>query len=155
MLTINFRVARPDLVPERANPTDAGMDLKAESDVFIKWGERKLVDTGFSIAIPPGFVGLLVPRSSTPKRGLVVANSPGIIDSDYRGTIKVQFIAQQNSVDHYGLMGVDIKANERIAQLVIVPIILPSLIDVTAYFSDEEWKNTTVRGSGSFGSTGV
>jgi dUTP pyrophosphatase len=133
------------ITPIRANPTDAGLDLCAFEDKWVMPSEVTLVETGISIRIPKGQVGLLFQRSSFVKYGLSLANSVGVIDSDYRGTIKVAFRSHAEEVGYL------INKGDRIAQLVIVPISLPDLV----YFvgTEEEWVDTS-RGEGGFGSTG-
>lgn len=131
--------------PSRAHPTDAGADLRSTEMVEIPPGEQYLVDTGVAVAIPPRFVGLLFNRSSQGKKGLVIPNSVGVIDSDYRGNIKV--LLKNTTFDNQCLV-----LGERVAQLVIVPIILP-MFEVFKG-TDEEWKTSTARGTGGFGSTG-
>ena len=75
---------RPELLPFRANPTDAGLDLKCKETVYLKPNTRTMVGTGVSVKIPNGNVGLLFARSSLSKKGLLLANGVGVIDSDYR-----------------------------------------------------------------------
>ena len=101
------------------------------------------VDTGLRIAVPEGFVGLIHPRSGLSSKGIGVANSPGTIDSGYRGPLKV--LVHNFSGGLY-----DIQAGDRIAQLVIVPIPTVKIVEVRK-FTEEE----TVRGTGGFGSSGV
>ena len=131
--------------PIRANPTDAGLDLCSLEDVILLPGSVTMVDTGVSVKIPKWHVGLLFQRSSFTKYGISLANAVGVIDADYRGTIKVAFR------NHSEESGYSIYAGDKIAQLVVMPVALPEL----AFFngSDEEWVDTT-RGNGGFGSTG-
>ena len=140
------KLQTPDCTPTRANPTDAGLDLRARSTCEMPLNIRVLIGTGVSVKIPQGYVGLLFPRSSLSKSGIVMTNSVGVIDSDYRGEIMVSLMYTGgqtfNPVIYQG---------ERIVQLVIMPILLvkPNVGD----WSEDEW-NDTQRGTGGFGSTG-
>lgn len=129
-------------LPKRANPTDAGADLAAflpEGETLdIYPGEQKLVDTGVAVKIPEGYAGFVFNRSSQGKKGITIPHSVGVIDSDYRGNIKV--ILKNISQDPY-----KIERGDRIAQLVIVPVVLCDFEDI--------W-NDTERGTNGFGSTG-
>ena len=125
-------------LPERAHPTDAGADLFALGSYEIYPGEQKLVDTGIAVKIPENFVGLIYNRSSQGKRGITIPHSVGVIDSDYRGNLKV--LLKNISEDPYL-----IQEGDRIAQLVIQPVQLVDFVD--------SW-NDTQRGTGGFGSTG-
>ena len=143
---VAIRAEHPDVRPKRAHPTDAGADLFSIDYDVIHPGEQSLVDTGVAVQIPVGFVGLVYNRSSQGKIGVQLANSVGVIDSDYRGNIKV--LLKNNGTTPYV-----INAQEtRIAQLVITPIVLAQFGDFTG--TDEEWNNTK-RGTGGFGSTGT
>lgn len=125
-------------LPKRAHPTDAGADLRALESHEIYPGEQKLVDTGIAVKIPEGFAGFIYNRSSQGKRGITVPHSVGVIDSDYRGNLKV--LLKNISEDPY-----KIEAGDRIAQLVIQPVQIVDFVD--------SW-NDTKRGTGGFGSTG-
>lgn len=125
-------------LPERAYPTDAGADLFALESYEIYPGEQKLVDTGVAIKIPPGFAGFIYNRSSQGRRGISIPHSVGVIDADYRGNLKV--VLKNISEDPYL-----IQAGDRIAQLVVQRVELPTFRDA--------W-NDTQRGTGGFGSTG-
>ena len=131
-------------LPCRATADSAGADLCAciNDDIALMPGERRLIPTGIAIAVPTGFGGFVFPRSGlSSKFGVSLANCVGVIDSDYRGEVKVRVI--NHSSEPY-----TIKAGERIAQLVIMPV------DLCEYgFSDELDK--TERGEGGFGSTGT
>lgn len=131
------------LSPERAHPSDAGADLRSNAHVTIKPGTVQLVDTGVAVKIPLGYGGLVFSRSGQGKLRVSLANSVGLIDSDYRGNIKL-LIANEGSSD-YNIVAYD----TRIAQLVIVPILLPIFVE---HDYSEPW-NDTVRGEGGFGST--
>lgn len=130
-------------LPCRATADSAGADLCAciNDDIALMPGERRLIPTGIAIAVPTGFGGFVFPRSGlSSKFGVSLANCVGVIDSDYRGEVKVPVI--NHSSEPY-----TIKVGERIAQLVIMPV------DLCEYgFSDELDK--TERGEGGFGSTG-
>lgn len=126
------------LLPKRAHSSDAGADLFSYQDCEIYPGEQKLVDTGIAIKIPRGFGGFIYNRSSQGKVGITIPHSVGVIDSDYRGNLKV--LLKNISEDPY-----KIKVGDRIAQLVIQPIQLVDFKDI--------WNDTT-RGTGGFGSTG-
>lgn len=153
---INAKRLHPDAVlPAYQTDGAAGMDLCAIEDAVIKplWqgfsgnvhhAEHTLISTGIALAIPPGYEGQIRPRSGlAAKHGVTVLNSPGTIDSDYRGEIKVLLI-------NLGSEPVTIKRGDRIAQLVIAPVARAALVDV----GDRELSDT-VRGVGGFGSTGV
>lgn len=134
----------PEFPPTRANPTDAGLDLRSVGERIIPYNTRTLVDTGVSVKIPEGFVGLLFPRSSLSKAGIVLTNSVGVVDAAYRGNI----LASLSCTNERGAL---IQAGERIVQLVIVPIVIPELEVFTG--THEEWVDTA-RGLGGFGSSG-
>lgn len=127
---------------EYAQPGDAGMDLRASANITLEPGEITPVGTGISMAIPGGFLGAVVPRSGAASRGLGVANSPGIVDSGYRGEIKV--LAHNMSAEP-----ISIEAGDRIAQIVFLP-------HAYARISDNGLPlPPTPRGEDGFGSTGV
>ena len=129
--------------PSYAHPGDAGLDLRSNQSISVGDGLIVAVDTGLRITVPEGFVGLIHPRSGLSSKGIGVANSPGTIDSGYRGPLKV--LMHNFSGGLY-----DIQAGDRIAQLVIVPIPTVKIVEVRK-FTEEE----TVRGTGGFGSSGV
>lgn len=147
-MELMIKLEDPDLMPVRAHPTDAGLDLKADDEYILQLNERVLVGTGVSVKIPVNHVGLLFPRSSLSKRGITMTNSVGVIDSDYRGEILASLVFN-------GVRGncneTTILRGERIVQLVIVPIVLAT--PVAKDYTDEEWYST-LRGTGGFGSTG-
>ena len=127
--------------PTRAHFTDAGLDLYSMEKVLVRPGERELISTGVHVAIPPGYVGMVCPRSGLAHdRGLTVLNAPGIIDAGYTGEIMVNLYNSECLTQ-----GVD--AGERIAQLVITPIASAQLVQVDAL-------GTTERGDNGHGSTG-
>lgn len=145
MLKITIKNRCEDLpLPERASAHAAGFDLRAavEAPVELAPGERALVPTGISLGIPPGYEGQVRPRSGLAVRhGIALVNAPGTIDADYRG--EVQVIAINLGSDPF-----TIRRGDRIAQLVIAPVIEVALEPVAEL---EE----TARGAGGFGSTGV
>ena len=130
-------------IPSYAHFDDAGADLCAAESLTIAPGERALVSTGVSIALPEGYAAFVVPRSGlAAKRGITVLNSPGTVDAGYRGEIKVALF---NSDQHEPF---DIVAGDRIAQMIVMPVTRAEFIPVAEL-------PESVRGSGGFGSTGV
>ena len=131
-------------LPKYQTPQSAGLDLIAdltEPEVALEPGERRLIPSGLAIELPPGFEGQVRPRSGLAlKQGLTCLNSPGTIDADYRGEVGVILI-------NHSKERVILKAGDRIAQLVIAPVVQANLIEV-AELSDSS------RGAGGFGSTG-
>lgn len=132
-----------ECIPKRAHPTDAGADLVSVSNELIAPSEMKLLDTGVAIKIPVHHVGLVFARSSMGKVRVTLANGTGVIDSDYRGNIKVLLVNDGTTV-----FPVE-RLKTKIAQLVIVPIVLAEFVGTT-----DEWDDT-VRSTGGFGSTGA
>ena len=133
----------PRLLPTRAHPHDAGLDLRCALDfgVILRPGERQLVDTGIKVAIPAGYVGLIHPRSGyAHKYGITVNNAPGTIDSGYVGNVLVNLI-------NHGSETVALEYGDRIAQLLIQRVELPELELVDSL-------DTTARGTAGHGSTG-
>jgi len=130
-------------LPAQAHEGDAGLDLCSTIDVEVLPGERAMVPTGLSVAIPDGHAGLVLPRSGLASRqGLTLANAPGLIDSGYRGEVTCALVNLDRD------QAVKIRRGDRIAQLVLValPQILPSWVDDLPPSS---------RGGGGFGSTGA
>ena len=128
-------------LPAYAKPGDAGLDLRASESVTLEPGERRLVPTGLAVAIPEGHAGFVLPRSGLAMhRGVTVLNAPGLIDSGYRGELKVLLI-------NHGAEAVSIDRGERIAQLVVQPVARARLVE-------EERLPDSARGEGGFGSTG-
>jgi dUTP pyrophosphatase len=137
--------ARPNAIPLPAYATKgaAGVDLAADLDepITLSPGDRALVPTGIAIALPPGFEGQVRPRSGWAWRsGVTLLNSPGTIDSDYRGEIQVVLV-------NLGREPVTIQPGDRIAQLVVAPVVRVQWCEVAELES-------TARGSGGFGHTG-
>ena len=131
-------------LPSYATAGAAGMDVEAavEADMVLAPGRRAAVPTGLAMAIPAGFEIQVRPRSGRAlKHGVTVANAPGTIDSDYRGEVKIMLI-------NLGEDDFTITRGMRIAQLVVAPVSL-------AVLAVAETLETTDRGSGGFGSTGV
>jgi dUTP pyrophosphatase len=127
-------------LPERAYAGDAGLDLFACERVELAPGERAVVPTGIAVAIPEGFAGFVQPRSGLAARyGISVVNSPGLIDSGYRGEIRVVLL---NTDPERGFVA---EAGDRIAQLVVVPIPELELVEVAELPPSERG----VRGFGS------
>jgi|TARA_B100001093_G_scaffold55565_1_gene47107 dUTP pyrophosphatase len=132
------------LTPKYETSGSSGMDIAAyiERDIIINPGEKALIPTGFSLSVPRGYEVQIRPRSGLAvKKGVTVLNTPGTIDSDYRGEIKVILI--NLSKDEFS-----VKNGERIAQMVVCPIkqvIVEEVKELTE----------TIRGIGGFGSTGT
>ncbi|MBN2405749.1 MAG: dUTP diphosphatase [Coriobacteriia bacterium] len=130
-------------LPRYAHEGDAGLDLFAAEDVTLEPFSRALVPTGIAVAIPEGHAGFVQPRSGLAiKQGLSLVNTPGLIDSHYRGEIKVIAINLDPDTP------IIICRGDKIAQLVIQQVTCAQLVEVSEL--DE-----TVRGEGGFGSTGV
>ena len=128
-------------LPAYATSDSAGMDVVSAEDVTIAPGARHAVATGLSVAIPQGFEIQVRPRSGLAfKHGITVPNTPGTIDSDYRGELKVLLI-------NHGSEDFAIARGDRVAQLVLAPV-------VQAAWSEVDELDATQRGAGGFGSTG-
>jgi dUTP pyrophosphatase len=130
-------------IPAKATPGSAGFDLRAcvKGDMTLAPGARALIPTGFAIAIPPGHEGQVRPRSGLALRqGLTMLNTPGTIDSDYRGEVAVVAV-------NLGQEPVTIRRGDRIAQLVIAPV-------AAARLEETGDLPGTGRGAGGFGHTG-
>ncbi len=142
-MTLAFRRIRPQAVlPAYAHPGDAGMDVCSAEAVRIPPGGRALVPTGLAVRLPMGYEAQVRPRSGLAlKKGVTVLNAPGTIDAGYRGEIGVVLA-------NLGEMDFDVKAGDRIAQLVVAPVTRPEIVETSEL--DE-----TERGAGGFGSTGV
>ncbi|HEX2153399.1 MAG TPA: dUTP diphosphatase [Acidimicrobiia bacterium] len=141
-MQISFQRLDPELpAPTQAHAGDAGWDLMTRRPVELDPGARVAAPTGLAVAIPPGYAGLVLPRSGHARKlGVGVVNGPGLIDSGYRGEISVLLI-------NHGPDPVRFERGERIAQLVIVSV--PGVIWV-----EREQLDETVRGVGGFGSSG-
>jgi len=176
-IPVKIKRMRPDaIIPKYAKPGDSGFDLVAVEDVIIAPGETALVPTGLAFEIPPGYEMQVRPRSGISLRTkLRVANSPGTVDADYRGEIKVVIdnISQEHANRHPNIRDAhndyltdvggesfrthgrrfahgtySIRKGDRIAQAVITPI-------VRVNFEVADELSETERGTGGFGSTGV
>ena len=143
---INLPVKRLDdsvELPTYAYAGDAGLDLRASESVVLRPFERRLIGTGIAVAIPDGYAGFVQPRSGMALRqGLSMANTPGLVDSHYRGELKVCAINLDPNTE------IHISRGDRIAQLVIQRVPTVDLVEVKEL--DE-----TDRGIGGFGSSGV
>lgn len=131
-------------LPCYQSPEAAGMDVQAaiKAEIFLEPGEISLVPTGFAVAIPPGFELQVRPRSGLAcKYGITLVNSPGTIDSDYRGEVKIALI-------NLGRKPYTVRRGDRIAQLILAPVLRACLRPVSAL-------DATVRAAGGFGHTGV
>ena len=130
-------------LPRYAHEGDAGLDLFAAEDAVLEPGRRVLIATGIAVAIPEGYAGFVQPRSGLAiKQGLSLVNTPGLIDSHYRGEIKVIAINLDPAEP------ITVRRGDKIAQFVIQPVVRANLVEV-----DE--LDATARGEGGFGSTGV
>ncbi|MGY4857035.1 dUTP diphosphatase [Cryobacterium sp. AP23] len=131
------------VLPTYSHPGDAGADLHAAEALVLAPGERALVGTGVSIALPDGYAAFVVPRSGlAAKHGITVVNSPGTVDAGYRGEIKVCLLNTDSAT------AFTIAVGDRIAQLIVSPV-------VRAQFIPVERLPGSQRGDGGFGSTGV
>ncbi len=143
MLDVPVRRLDPDVeLPSYAKPGDAGLDLRAATDVVLGPGERALVPTGVAVAIPEGYAGFVQPRSGLAlQHGITCLNTPGLIDSGYRGELKVLLINTDRAEPF------EITRGERIAQLVVQAVEHVRLIEVDDLGDSD-------RGHGGFGHTG-
>ena len=141
-----LRVQRLDpaaRLPARAHDDDAGYDLCSLEAVTLAPGARAMIRTGIAIALAPGHSGLVVPRSGLAARhGISIVNAPGLIDAGYRGELKVLLLNTDVEA------AFEIAAGDRIAQLVVVAVATPRIVEVDELAA-------TVRGEGGFGSSGV
>ena len=143
-MRVEFRKLDPEVVlPRRARDGDAGLDLAANADVVVAPGERAMIPTGLAVAVPEGHAGLVLPRSGlASRRGLTLANAPGLIDAGYRGEVTIAVVNLDPAEK------VEIRRGDRIAQLLVVPMALAEPVEV-------EELPPSQRGPGGFGSTGV
>lgn len=129
-------------LPRYAYPGDAGLDLFSVASVNLPSGCRALIGTGVSVSIPDGFVGLVVPRSGLAlERGITILNAPGVVDSGYRGELKVILV-------NLGTEAVELAMGSRIAQMLLIEAPKVSVIEVSAL-------SAGVRGEKGFGSSGL
>ena len=128
--------------PSRAHDGDAGLDLYAADVATIEPGDRATVATGIAVEIPAGFAGLVLPRSGLAARhGIALVNAPGLIDSGYRGEIRV-LLLNTDRRDRF-----EVSPGDRIAQLVVTPVADAEPVEVAELA-------TSLRGEGGFGSSG-
>lgn len=142
-MTLRFKLVHPDAqLPAYARPGDAGMDLKSVEDTVVPRFGRALVKTGLVMQLPPGYEAQVRPRSGLAlKHGVTVLNTPGTIDSGYRGEVGV-------ILANFGDKDFVVAKGDRIAQLVIAPV-THAEVEATDVIDE------TDRGAGGFGSTGV
>ena len=141
MIDVPVRRLRPDArIPDQAYNGDAGLDLSACEHVVLPPGERAVVTTGLAVEIPDGYAGFVQPRSGLAARhGVGIVNSPGLIDSGYRGEIRVILL-------NTGRDAFSVEPGMRVAQLVVVPVATVRLVEVDELTSSE-------RGMRGFGSS--
>lgn len=141
MIDVAVRRLRPDAeIPSQAYEGDAGLDLAACEPAVLEPGERAVVPTGVAVEIPEGYAGFVQPRSGLAARhGIGIVNSPGLIDSGYRGEIRVVLL-------NTGRETFSVEAGMRIAQLVIAPVASVRLVEVDELAASE-------RGTQGFGSS--
>jgi dUTP diphosphatase len=142
-VSLRFRRLVPAATPpSRAHEGDAGYDLHAAEPVTLGPGERAVVGTGIAVAIPDGHAGLVLPRSGLAfKHGIALVNAPGLIDSGYRGELRVLLLNTDRENPF------EVEPGDRIAQLVVVRVEAPELEEL-------EVLEESARGDGGFGSTG-
>ncbi len=129
-------------LPTRAHDGDAGLDLRAGEAVTVWAGQRASVGTGIALEIPPGHAGLVLPRSGLAARhGIALVNSPGLIDSGYRGEVRV-LLLNTDAEEHF-----EVSPGDRIAQLLLVPFATAEPVEVAELAASQ-------RGEGGFGSSG-
>lgn len=143
--TIGVRavVLHAECAPAYANPGDGAFDLRARipAPMWLNPGERRVIPTGLMLAVPEGYAGFVLPRSGNAKTwGVAVANSPGLIDSGYRGEVCV-------ILENRGDQAFALDQYDRFAQFAIVPV-------MTAKFEFVDTLDTTARAGGGFGSSG-
>lgn len=143
-LHIPIQVLDPSVeMPSYQHRGDAGLDIRSTVDLELAPFQRALIPAGFALSIPEGYAGFLLPRSGSALRtGLTLINTPGLIDSHYRGEIKLPMVNLDPDTP------VRIERGDRIAQLVVLPTPQVVLREVPAL-------DTTIRGEGGFGSTGL
>ena len=142
-MELRFSLLQPGAqLPTRAHEGDAGLDLRAVEPATIGPGERATIGTGLAVEVPSGHAGLVLPRSGlAQKHGIALVNSPGLIDSGYRGEIRVLLLNTDRERE-FGL-----EPGDRIAQLLLVPFAQAEPIEAVELASSE-------RGAGGFGSSG-
>ena len=131
------------VLPRRAHPGDAGLDLRALHGGELAPSARAQVRTGIAVALPPGHAGLVLPRSGLAARhGVTLANAPGLIDEGFRGELQVLLL---NTDPEWSFTWA---AGDRIAQLVLLAVVASAVVEVAEL-------DPTARGDGGFGSTGT
>jgi dUTP pyrophosphatase len=142
---VNLRVRRLDdraVLPRRAHPGDAGLDLHALEERMLAPGERAAIPTGIAVEIPAGHAGLVLPRSGLALRhGIALVNAPGLIDSGYRGELRVLLLNTDRREPF------QIERGDRVAQLVVIRTEMVSVLEVQTL-------SVSARGAGGFGSSG-
>ena len=140
---IRYTTDNDNCAPYKKHRYDAGWDLRSANETFtLKPGAKVTVDTGLKMAIPSGYVGIILPRSGLGTKYRVgLANTAGVIDADYRGEVKV-FLVNDGHVD------VEVNQYDRICQLLIIPVVLQSMRKVGTL-------GATPRGDSGFGASGV
>ncbi len=143
-MELRTRLLEPGaLLPSRANEGDAGLDLRAAEPAVLGPGERASIGTGVAVEIPPGHAGLVLPRSGLALRhGISMVNAPGLVDSGYRGELRVLLL----NTDRENAF--EIEPGDRIAQLLVVPFASLAAVEVAEL-------STSERGKRGFGSSGV
>lgn len=143
MIQVAVQKIRPHaVIPSYAHPGDAGMDLFSAVDLVLRPGERALAPTGVALAIPEGYEGQVRPKSGLAlKQGLTVLNTPGTVDAGYRGEVGVILV-------NLGQDDAGIARGQKIAQIVFAKV-EPARLEV------QEQLDSTSRGAGGFGSTGL
>ena len=142
-MILRFKKVHPDAVlPAYAHKSDAGMDVRSVADIVVPPGGRALVPTGLVMLLPPGYEAQVRPRSGLAlKHGVTVLNTPGTIDSGYRGEVGV-------ILANFGEAEFAVRKGDKVAQIVVAPVTQAEVVEV-----DEI--DSTDRGVGGFGSTGV
>lgn len=142
-MSLRVRRLHPDAtLPTRAHEGDAGLDLYALEDVTLEPGQRASLRTGIAVEIPPGQCGLVLPRSGLAHRnGIALVNAPGLVDSGYRGELRVLLLNTDRAEP------CEIVRGDRIAQLVLAAVEAPEVVEVDELGLSE-------RGAGGFGSSG-
>ena len=143
-MTLKFKRIHPDAqIPAYAHPDDAGMDLRSVEELVVKPGARALVRTGLVMMLPDGYEAQVRPRSGLAlKRGVTVLNTPGTIDTGYRGEVGV-------ILANFGETDFAVAKGDKIAQMVIAPVTRPEQV------LEVDEIDATGRGAGGFGSTGI
>lgn len=143
-MTLRFvRLDERARIPTRAHDGDAGLDLYALEEHLLESGERASVATGIAVEIPPGYAGLVLPRSGLAARhGISVVNAPGLIDAGYCGELRVLLLNTDRREPF------QVQAGARIAQLVVVAVAAAEPVEVEALSGSQ-------RGEGGFGSSGT